>query len=151
MTKQDETISSLQNIIESWADRVKEQEHTNHVMKLDLEVKVPVLKETIKELEERILIMSRDKEMSVKILAQQQQLTLSLQALANKQLRTKLILGILLVKYIPAEPQPSVRDEMGKSRARVRMQEESANIVRLAMIVDKIADKYSPANTRSVY
>ena len=40
---------------------------------------------------------------------------------------------------------------MGKSRARVRMQEESANIVRLAMIVDKIADKYSPANTRSVY
>jgi len=114
-----------------------------------LKNRMVVQEKTIKNLEKKVKTLSYAQDMSDKILTQQRELTTSLQALANKQKKSKLISGCQSLVYTTSEPQPVVRDEMGKARARVRMEEESASINRLALLVDEIAVKYSRTN-RSV-
>ena len=108
------------------------------------------LQQIIKEMKDKLLFMFKGEEMSAKLLVQQQQVSKSLQAFAEKQLKTKLITGDHHIRYTNTEPKQMVYDETAMANQRLRKEEQAANISRLAGIVDEVAAKYSPHFARLV-
>ena len=113
------------------------------------EVTIRLKGKAITKLKKRVDSMMDADQLLANLQQQQRQLTESTVALLNRDKKTKLVTPSQ-VRYVTTETRQEVRDEVALARQRLRGQEESANISRLAEIVDQLGAKYSPEMARYV-
>eukprot|EP00092_Neocalanus_flemingeri_P020864 GFUD01022602.1.p1 GENE.GFUD01022602.1~~GFUD01022602.1.p1 ORF type:complete len:404 (-),score=120.29 GFUD01022602.1:325-1470(-) len=115
----------------------------------DLEEKLGERTTVLGSLQAKVDTMMKADQLLTRLQKEQRQLTTSTLALHSKLQLTKLVSPYSL-HHTPTETQPWVRKEMASSRCRVREGDEKANIARLAGIVDKLTQQYSPEFARYV-